>query len=297
MNQSSRRYWGLIMLAAALCLLVPATGATKTEIVVRPAAALPSPSPAPQPRRETKPTNAVRRFFTWTIDQITKPFRKQSPITCVLPPRVDISSSKSLITFCPTMTSSSNLVCAPDREVKLVALAPESDAENQFLFTWSATGGRLRGDGREVTWDLSGLSEGAYTAVVELNDGNQHTANAATTVTIALCPGCDRPPPLCPTISVSCPSEITGQPIMFEAIVAGGDPELKPAYTYTWSITGGKIISGQGTSKLRVDISDLGSQSMTATAMLGGAHPACSAAEASCALLRGETVTAVRKSY
>jgi hypothetical protein len=142
------------------------------------------------------------------------------------------------------------------------------------------TGGTLRGEGREVTWDLSGLAEGTYTATVELNDGNQHTANGSTTVTIALCSGCEAPPPLCPTVSVSCSTRNNNQPMTFEATVTGGDPLMKPIYN--WSITAGKIISGQGTSKLTVDISDLGSRSITATVSLDGADPACTIPKASC---------------
>ena len=44
-------------------------------------------------------------------------------------------------------------------------------------------------------------------------------------------------PTLCPTVSVSCPSEIGKQPITFEAMVTGGDPNLKTTYTYTWSVS------------------------------------------------------------
>ena len=174
---------------------------------------------------------------------------------------------------------SSNLNCSPDREVKVVAYAGESD-DTKLLYTWSVTAGTLRGEGREVTWDLSGVAEGSYTAIVEVNDGNQHTANGSTTVTVAVCPGCDRPPPPCPTVSVSCSDRIENQPLTFEAIVTGGDPEMKP--TYDWSVTAGKIISGQGTSKITVDISHLGARSITATVLLGGAHPACTIGPASC---------------
>jgi hypothetical protein len=200
----------------------------------------------------------------------------------MLPPMVhSISTSKSLITFCPTTaTGSSNLTCSPDRQVKLVANAADPDGDTEFLYTWTVTGGTLQGEGRAVTWNLSGLAEGTYTATVELNDGNQHTATGSTTVTIALCSGCDRPPPLCPTVSVSCSNRIDNQPITFEATVAGGDPDMKPLYN--WSVTAGKIISGQGTSKLTVDISDLGSRSITATVSLGGAHPSCTTSQASC---------------
>lgn len=96
-----------------------------------------------------------------------------------------------------------NLHCSTGSEVTLSAVAPDPEADNEFLFTWAVTAGRLRGEGREVKWDLSGIGEGSYTATVEMNDGNQHTSAASTTVTIAPCPNCDPPRPPCPVVSVS----------------------------------------------------------------------------------------------
>lgn len=277
-----------LMLGCVLCVSTLAGDDTRarSQVAIASPSARQSPSlsPSPTPQSSSKRPNAVRRFFSWTLDQVTWPVRKQPQIGCLLPPSISsITTSKSVITFCPTAaTTSSNLVCSPEREVKLVANA--TDDEAQFRFSWTVTGGSIRGEGREATWDLSGLAEGTYTATVEFNDGYQHTATGSTTVTIALCSGCDAPPPPpCPTISVSCPDDLASKSITFEAIVKGGDPEMKA--TYSWSITGGRIVSGQGTSKLTVDISDLGGRSMTATVSLGGgADPACTITQASCSI-------------
>jgi len=282
---SFSRSLSLITLGWVLCVSMlagrEARGRSEVELSTARLSSNMSPSPTPQLSSETKQPNPVRRFFSWTFNQLARPFRRQPRFACVLPPVVNsITTSKSLITFCPTTgTMSSNLSCSPDREVKLVANASAPDGI-EFLYSWTVTAGTLSGTGREVTWDLSGAAEGTYTATVEVNDGNQHTANGSTTVTIALCSGCDAPPPLCPTVSVSCSNRMDNQTITFEATVAGGDPEMKP--TYNWSVTAGKIISGQGTSKLMVDISDLGSRSITATVSLGGADPACTISQASC---------------
>ena len=279
------RSLGLITLGSVLCVSVLADRQTNasSQVAIEMPAVLQSPSvspsPTPQPDNETKQPNAVRRFFSWTFDQVARPFRKQPQPICVLPMMVrSITPSKSLITFCPTAVST-NPNCSPDREVKLLADA-DSPFRDELGYSWTATGGTIQGEGREATWDLSGLTEGTYTATVEVNDGNQHTAYGSTSVTIALCPDCDRPPPLCPTVSVSCPDRIENQTMTFEAIMTGGDPELKP--TYNWSVTAGKIISGQGTSKITVDISELGPRSITATVLLDGAHPACTIYRASC---------------
>lgn len=278
------RSFSLITLGWVLCVSMLGGRDVCGRVELQPAARQAfniSPSPTPQPSSETKRPDPVQRLFSWTFNQLARPFRRQPRFACMLPPIISsITTSKSLITFCPTeRTASSNLTCSPDREVQLAANASFSPDGTELLYTWAVTGGTVRGQGREATWDLSGLAEGTYTATVEVNDGNQHTASGSTSVTIALCPGCDAPPPPCPTVSVSCSNRSENQTITFEATVAGGDPEMKP--TYNWSVTAGKIISGQGTSKLVVDISDLGSRSITATMSLRGADPSC-VSQASC---------------
>lgn len=199
-----------------------------------------------------------------------------------IPPHVNVAPIVSGVTASistilrPCVPPAVSPSCTPtDNTVTLVANA--SDADNdQLLYTWSVTGGRLSGEGRQVTWDLTGAANGTYTATVEVNDGNQHTATGSTTVTIAECPDCKVPPPPCPTVSVSCPSEVdAGQPITFTASVTG---EGAPTPTYNWSVSAGTISSGQGTSTITVDTTGVaGGTSVTATVNLGGLDPSCNA--------------------
>jgi hypothetical protein len=185
------------------------------------------------------------------------------------PPTVSVSSSSASIMLpCPPGQSSDTCTPSASRTVDLTADARDPDNDT-LLYTWSVTGGKLTGEGRTVTWDLSGVNAGTYTASVEVNDGNQHTVSASTTVTVAECTGC-KPP--CPTVSVSCPSDVDqGSPITFTASV-GGDMTV----TYNWSVSAGTISSGQGTSSITVDTATLGGQSVTATVELGGLDPSCS---------------------
>ena len=138
-----------------------------------------------------------------------------------------------------------------------------------LLFTWTVTGGRLSGEGKSVTWDLSGLAPGTYNASVEVNDGNGHPVPGSSTVTVEVCSGCVPP---CPTVSVSCPSDVDqGAPLTFTATV-NGDANV----TYNWSVSAGTISSGQGTSSITVSTDGLGGQTVTATVELGGLDPSCS---------------------
>jgi len=186
-------------------------------------------------------------------------------------------SMASVLRPCPPPTSSST--CTPTgSEVTLVANATDPD-NDQLLYTWSVTGGRLSGEGRQVTWDLTGVANGSYTATVEVNDGNQHTATGSTTVTVADCTGCVAPPPPCPTVSVSCPTDVEpNAPITFTASVTGEGT----SWTYNWSVSAGTISSGQGTSTITVDTANLGGQNVTATVSIGGADPSCTGTTASC---------------
>ena len=183
-------------------------------------------------------------------------------------PMVSVSASTSSITTpCPPGESSESCTPSASRTVDLTATATDPDNDT-LLYTWSVTGGTLSGDGRAVAWDLSSVNAGTYTATVTVNDGNQHTATASTTVTVAQCTGCVPP---CPTVSVSCPSDVPeGQSITITASAGGG------SVTYNWSVSAGTITSGQGTSTIEVSTAGLGGQTVTATVEVGGLAPSCS---------------------
>lgn len=271
------RALGLIALGCALFVVAPANRVTNPSPVTWPAV-----SPTPVPTPEVKQPSPVRRFFSSVFDGITGVFRRRpNGVGCNLPPIVRLTSSSSLIMSCPVGQQSLTDTCVTSGEVTLTANAPGGD---ELLFTWAVTAGRLRGDGRTVTWNLAGLAVGTYTATVEVNDGKQLTSNATTTVTVAACSDCGYVSSPCPTVSVSCPSEVgSKQPVAFKAAVSGGYTDS--TVTYRWSLSAGKIISGQGTSKVVVDVSDLTGQSLTATVTVGGYDPKCSFNVASCTIL------------
>ncbi|HUE83591.1 MAG TPA: hypothetical protein VMM84_15935 [Pyrinomonadaceae bacterium] len=193
------------------------------------------------------------------------------------PPTVSVSASTSTITLpCPPGTQSATCVPSATREVQLTADASDPD-NDPLIYTWSVTGGRLTGEGRSVTWDLSGVNPGSYTATVEVSDGTHPAVPASTTVTVAECTDC-RPP--CPNVAVTCTDSVNeGQPITFSASVTGGAADLVP--TYNWSVSAGTITSGQGTPTITVDTAGLGGTTVTATVDIGGVDPAC-ARTASC---------------
>ena len=267
----------------AVLVIAIATGSLQIAESSSPSSSLPSlthgPTSVPTPEAREKKQNPVRRFFSWFSRVATRPFRRRAP-RIEDPPIVSVTASPSSLMPCRSFASTQP--CSPESEVELNATA-ESPEGDSLVFTWAVTGGRLKGEGRKVTWDLSGLGEGFYTATVDVNYAKyRRSVSTSTVVRIFPCAICDPPP--CPSVAVSCPSAVEHkQPIVFEATVSGGDSELKT--TYTWSVTAGKIISGQGTSKITVDASKLVGQSITATVTVGGYNPMCPGTTAVCTVL------------
>ena len=181
-----------------------------------------------------------------------------SSITVPCPPG-QVSASGS----CPTTQATS---------VGLTTTATDPDGDT-LLYTYSVTGGTIRGDGANATWDLSGLAPGTYTASVEVDDGCGCVSFTSTTVTIANCPDC-RPELVCPQLSVTCPSDVEeGQPATFTANFTQGTPTVSE--TYNWTVSAGTITSGQGTSSITVDTAGVAGGSITATVEVGGVDPSC----------------------
>ncbi|MBX5479194.1 MAG: hypothetical protein IRZ19_08955 [Pyrinomonas methylaliphatogenes] len=194
------------------------------------------------------------------------------------PPTVSVTANPTSITVCPRDPSQAN---PPDSRVQLSASATDPDGDT-LLYSWTVTAGKIVGEGPNVTWDLSGVQPGTYTANVEVDDGCGCVAFASTSVTVSECPApTPTPTPACPTISVSCPTEPVqaGQPITFTANVQGA-PEGR-TLTYNWTVSAGTITSGQGTPTIQVDTTGLGGQTVTATVEIGGLDASCTST-ASC---------------
>ena len=49
-----------------------------------------------------------------------------------------------------------------------MATDPDGDT---LLYSYTVTGGRITGEGANVSWDLTGVQPGTYTSTVEVDDG------------------------------------------------------------------------------------------------------------------------------
>lgn len=86
--------------------------------------------------------------------------------------------------------SSSTANIGPDASgvVKLQAIACDLDGDN-MLYTYSATAGRIQGDGPDAVWDLSGAARpGEYLVTVEVDDGCGCISFTSTQVSVSSVP-------------------------------------------------------------------------------------------------------------
>jgi hypothetical protein len=189
------------------------------------------------------------------------------------PPVASLAASATTITLpCAPGTHSTGACAAGSTTVGLTTTASDPDGDT-LLYTYTVTGGRVTGEGTSVSWDLSGVGPGTYTASVEVDDGCGCITSSSTTVTIANCSDCI-PDLVCPTVSVTCPSDVDeGGSVTYTANVTQGTPAVSP--TYNWTVSAGTITSGQGTSSITVSAANAGGQTITATVELGGVDPSC----------------------
>ncbi|HYW72493.1 MAG TPA: hypothetical protein VE961_15760 [Pyrinomonadaceae bacterium] len=191
------------------------------------------------------------------------------------PPTASLAASASTVTLpCRPGFHSKSGTCpaTPTSSVQLTTTASDPDGDT-LLYSYNVTGGRVSGDGANVSWDLSGMGPGTYTATVEVDDGCGCITAATTTVTIADCGDCV-PDLVCPNLGVTCPSDVEdGSPATFTANFTQGTPVVSE--TYNWTVSAGKITSGQGTNSITVDTTGTGGQTITATVEVGGVDPTC----------------------
>lgn len=166
-------------------------------------------------------------------------------------------------------------VCAESTTVSVTTTAvdPEND---QLVYNYTVSGGRIVGEGANVSWDLSGLPAGTYTITAGVDDGCGLCGQTQQkTVVVEPC-DCERIINCeCARVDVSGPAGITnpGDTMTFTANVTAGtyDP------TYNWTVSAGTIVSGQGTPSITVQTTpEMAGTSVTATVDIGGAPAECS---------------------
>lgn len=181
------------------------------------------------------------------------------------PPSLSLTSETSVITACTE---------GDGPRVRLTARA-SSPGGFPIRYRWSTNTGRIVGDGAAVVWDLAGVGPGYYKTYIEIETGsNEGTCQAFASTNVLVNP-CPPLRPVCPNVSITCPTEVVlDQPIAFSSNVTGGNTTTPPIYN--WTVSAGTIIEGQGTPTIRVDTTGLAGQTVTASLSMGGFPENCS---------------------
>jgi hypothetical protein len=190
-------------------------------------------------------------------------------------PRVEsFKSSKKTLDLCPFFPTA---LCSSSGTIVTLEVKA-SDQENDLLtYKYSVTAGTIVGTGASVNWDLSGSRLGNQTASVEVSDKRGGKESAKTVVELVVCGACDPP---CPTLSVTCPTEVhEGEIAEFTATASADDSVQK--LIYLWSHSNGKRVASDQGPKLQIKATGLPGDLITATVRVLGIDPACNY-QASC---------------
>lgn len=183
------------------------------------------------------------------------------------PPTLSLSASPSEIRSCE----------GDGARVNLLANATSS-SRLPLRYKWTVNEGRVTGSDANMVWDLAGAPPGVYYAVVEVDDGTDLNCVAFSSVAVMVT-ACPPPPPelpTCPTVSITCPDSVTeNAPVTFSASLTGGTANITPIFH--WTVSAGRIISGQGTESISVDTAGLAGQTIRATLDVTGFGEPCPA--------------------
>src|SRR5215204_4762592 len=137
------------------------------------------------------------------------------------------------------------------REMSVTVKTTAQDPEDDLLtYNYTISGGRIIGTGRNVWWDLNGVKPGNYTITAAVDDGCG-LCGTKVTKDVAVLEGETLPPCACADISISLsPLESPNDLVFLLTARLSGDAPKDP--TYNWTISEGTLVSGQGTTTIRV---------------------------------------------
>lgn len=204
-------------------------------------------------------------------------------------PAVEVRLSSAIANVCPGQEAPA--------QVRLWAEGDGAACGNA-RYTWSATGGRIKGEGPKVVWDFAGTrvfsddprNRNYYEVTLTVEGGPgcavRRAVSAPARVVVWGCttsvesrsPVPPRAPAAvpCPSISLCCHSRVAGGVLGPFVATLGNTGGVKP--TFDWKLSAGRIHTGSGTGEITVDAKGLKrGGTVLATVEVGGYGPRCSA--------------------
>ncbi len=200
-------------------------------------------------------------------------FEKSGKEASVLafPPTVALSSIEVKNNTGETLEHSNNSIVCPGDSISLSANATDPDGDT-LSFAWTTTGGRILGKGSYAVLDTTGLNPGEYSVTLEADDGRGNQAFDTRTVEVSNC----KPLPMfCPKIDVILSSKTVkiAEPVTALVRFASGANYGTPSYS--WTVSGGTIVSGMGTHSIYIDTTGISEQSVTVSVEIKGMSAQC----------------------
>ena len=192
---------------------------------------------------------------------------------------VVLHASRTLITLpCPPSAHSISGSCRNELGYEVTLTSETKDFHKKATYTYVVTGGQVVGEGSEVTWELSGVGPGIYTATVEVRDNNKNHADSSVTVTVAACSDCVTPF-FCPTMTITCYDRVkAGTPITCRLNLRA--PPWIHVSAYKWSARSSNDLDLSETIKSNdgyasIPTSGLGGHVIYTTVEVKGIDPSC----------------------
>jgi hypothetical protein len=148
--------------------------------------------------------------------------------------------------------------------VKTIVRNPKN---TPLVYEYKVSGGQVVGQGNEVIWNLEGVRPGVYTITTSIKGKSGVSAETKTqSVSVSECECLC--PCVCPTLSVTGKEIVrASESLVFTANVSGG---IATDIRYNWTVSQGEIVSGQGTSQIKVKTTREMTGFIKATVEIGG---------------------------
>lgn len=197
---------------------------------------------------------AIFLFLFCVLFSIESNAQKPTKTDADLPADVESVSfdQETVYLPCPPATSRFADTMCPEGDLKVkVATVAANAGKNDLTYYYFVTGGRIIGEGANVIWDLSKTRVGKYSLTVGVGSGGVIRGKILTkTIDLEECPQCyiecD-----CPELTLSAPTGTVkaGDAFIVSSSLGGFEDE---DIIYNWKVSGGTIVSGQGTPKILV---------------------------------------------
>ncbi len=208
-------------------------------------------------------------IFGLTAGHINK---REEPILPNQPPTISLEVG-AITPGSDKVKREATTVCVSDK-VALRANASDPDGDT-LLYTWTTSGGRIVGEGSNVSFDTTGLAPGEYTITAQVDDGCGCVSFDTKTIKVSDCP----PLLVCFNTSLDVTPATSrvdaGQVVNLSTSgVTGG--ENYGNVSYSWTASAGQI-TGSGTSS-RLDTTGVApGTTITVNATASSATGNCSA--------------------